>query len=359
MARVRLKNVRIAGIASVVPAGVRCIDDEIELFGGDAALIKRLKKDIGINRRHVVTNEECASDLCEAAAKLLLAEMGCDASSIDGLIMVTQTPDYFQPASSCVLHSRLALSPECASFDVNLGCSGYVYGLWIASTLIASQSSKRVLLLAGDTLSRCVSPRDRAVAPLFGDAGSATIIESASDDDEISFVLHTNGNGYKHLMIPAGAFRTRPSEETARMIEREHGNIRSEENLYMNGAEVFTFSIKDVPPLIEDTLVIAGWNRNEIDRYILHQANKFILENISRRIKVPLERVPYNTFIEYGNQSSASIPVTICDNLSDQLTTKPLKLLLAGFGVGLSWAAAAVKCGPIHCLPVTIYSAQR
>ncbi len=254
MAQNRLEGVRISGIASAVPSGVKRIEEEESLFNMTPSQTNRLQKDIGINKRHITVKDECTSDLCEHAANFLLPALGYDPLTIDCLILVIQTPDYFQPATSCVLHGRLGLSKNCAAFDVNLGCSGYVYGLWLASMMISSGNCKKVLMLAGDTISRCVSPLDRAVAPMFGDAGSATIIENGPKDETITFSLHSDGKGYKHLIIPAGAFRNRPSSTTAQMIEREQGNIRSEENLYMNGAEVFNFSIREVPPLIEEVL---------------------------------------------------------------------------------------------------------
>ncbi len=349
-----IKGVRISGLASVVPSGVRTIEDDASLFGNDPARIKRLKKDIGINKRHVTMKEECTSDLCEHAAKFLLSELAYNPSTIDCLIIVTQTPDYFQPATSCVLHGRLGLSENCAAFDVNLGCSGYIYGLWLASVIISAGNCKRVMLLAGDTISRCVSPLDRAVAPLFGDAGSATIIENGSDEDTITFALHSDGMGYKHLIIPAGAFRKRPSAETSKITEQENGNARSEEHLYMDGAEIFNFSIREVPQLVEEVINASDWRKEDVDYFIFHQANKFIIQNISRRLNIPIEKSPYDVFEKYGNQSSASIPVTISENLSSAIRDKPLKVVLAGFGTGLSWAACALSLGPVECYPVIV-----
>ena len=354
MAQSRMKGVRISGITTVVPSGVKNIEDETSLFGMDSSRINRLKRDIGINKRHITMKDECSSDLCEHAAKFLLSEIDYDPSSIDCLLLVTQTPDYFQPSTSCVLHGKLGLSKNCAAFDINLGCSGYVYGLWISSMMISSGSCKRVLMLAGDTISRCVSPYDRSVATLFGDAGSATIIENGLDDHEITFVLHSNGKGYKHLIIPAGAFRNRHSDESARITERENGNARSEEHLYMNGAEIFTFSISKVPPLIEEVLNVSNWVKEEVNYFILHQANKFITLNIVRKLKIPPEKSPHDVFEKYGNQSSASIPATICENLFSTVRNKSLKVVLAGFGVGLSWAACALSLGPVECHPVIV-----
>jgi 3-oxoacyl-[acyl-carrier-protein] synthase-3 len=266
--------------------------------------------------------------------------------------MVTQTPDYFQPATSCVLHGKLALNNDCAAFDVNLGCSGYVYGLWISSMMICCSNAERVLLLAGDTLSRCVSQRDRAILPLFGDAGSATVVEKGADDEEINFVMHSDGMGCKHLLIPAGGFRNRPSEETAKIKEYGKGLARSQEHLYMNGAEIFNFSIREVPPLIKEILLASNWKIEEIEYFLFHQANKFIISNIIRKLHIPIEKAPYGVFKKYGNQSSASIPAVICEDLNSEIRDTSKKVILAGFGSGLSWAACALELGPILCNPV-------
>jgi len=354
MAQVRINGVRISGVITVVPSGIRYIDDEAQKFSLNSSKIKRLKRDIGLNSRYITEKEECTSDLCEYAAKVLLSNLNYNPETIDALILITQTPDYFQPATSFVLHSKLGLTKNCVVFDVNLGCSGYVYGLWLSSLMITTSSCRRVLMLAGDTISRCVSPYDGAVAPLFGDAGSATMIEKASQKDEMTFVLHSDGNGFKHLIIPAGAFRKRPSESTQRLINQSNGSIKSEEYLYMNGAEIFTFSIREVPPLIEEVLKASGWKKEEVEYFILHQANKFIIENIAKRIKVEKIKVPFNVFSKYGNQSCASIPATICENLHSLLEHRTLKTVMAGFGAGLSWAACAVSLGPIKCNPVIV-----
>lgn len=350
----QIEGVRITGVTSVVPSGVQSFKEEADIFGFTESQINRMKKDIGVNKRHITIKDECASDLCEHAARLLLSESGCDPLSIDCLLMVTQTPDYFQPATGCVLHGRLGFGKQCASFDINLGCSGYVYGLWTGSMMIASGNCNRVLILAGDTISRCVAPRDRSVASIFGDAGTATLLEHGAKQDVITFALHTDGKGYKHLIIPAGGFRNRPSSQTNRIFEREDGNARSEEHLYMNGAGIFTFTMREVPSLIKEVLTVSGWEKEEVDYYLLHQANKFIIHNIMRKCGIPPDKAPFDVFRKYGNQSSASIPVTICENLAPVLPEKAVKVVMAGFGTGLSWAACALSLGPMPCSPVVV-----
>lgn len=350
----KLKGVQITGMASVVPSGVMHIEKDPSLSGVPAARLERLKQDIGLKARHITVKDECASDLCEHAANYLLSKLDYSPSTVDCLIMVTQTPDYFQPATSCVLHGRLGLTKDCAALDINLGCSGYVYGLWLSSMMISGGDCKRVLLLAGDTLSRCVSSEDSAVAPLFGDAGSATILESSQLGHQINFALHSDGKGYQHLIVSAGAFRKKSPKTDAEMSESEISNRVGEEYLYMNGAEIFNFSIREVPPLVEEILTISGWPKDEVDSYIFHQANKFILTNIARKLQIPIEKAPYNVFEKFGNQSSASIPATICHNLSPVVSSKSINVVLAGFGAGLSWAACALPLGPLECSPVLV-----
>lgn len=356
MAESRIKGIRLAGISTVIPAAYRNIDEEREQFDLDAARLARLKREIGVNKRHVVTKNECASDLCLHAARLLISSLSCDPRTIDGLLLVTQTPDYFQPATSCVLHGKLDLSKSCAAFDINLGCSGYIYGLWLSSLMIAGGSCKRILLLAGDTLSRCVAPQDAAVAPLFGDAGTATIVERGEEKDCISFVLNSDGKGFNSLIIPAGAFRRPSTHETSVIKIREDGQERSEEHLFMNGAEIFTFSIREIPSLIKEVLALSGWQIEDVDYYIFHQANKFINQTIARKLGIPQQKAPIDVFEKYGNQSSASIPAVLSENLSAILKHTSLNLVLAGFGAGLSWAACALRTGPLACLPVAFLS---
>jgi 3-oxoacyl-[acyl-carrier-protein] synthase-3 len=265
--------------------------------------------------------------------------------TIKVVVFVTQTPDYVLPATSCVLHERLGLSRECAAFDVNLGCSGYVYGLWVLSNLIGAKG--RALLLVGDTISRIASPEDRSVGTLFGDAGSATALESDFDlTAKMCFQLGTDGTGSRHLMVRAGGFRVPHAEQFSRRTLREGTNSRSDEDLYMNGAEVFGFTQNTVPALITSVLQQADWTVDMVDSFVFHQANRFMLEYLARRAKLPLSRVVL-AMEDFGNTSSASIPLAMTTSLADRLRGCESRLLLAGFGVGFSWGAVALNCGPL------------
>jgi 3-oxoacyl-[acyl-carrier-protein] synthase III len=344
-----ISNASIVGVASAVPSRVNGIECISKLFGESEA--QKLAKQTGVSSRRAVSPKTCTSDLCFAAAEILLKHLDWPRDSIDGLFFVSQSPDYFLPATSTVLHQRLKLSRNCAALDVNLGCSGWVYGLWLAANALSSGGLHKVLLLAGDTPSRALSPEDHSTFPLFGDAGTATALEFDPSAPPITFVLGTNGEGYPHIMIPAGAFRNPRSQKTGVRSMRDDGNVRCDEDLYMNGTEVFTFTLREVPPMISAALTHSGWTPADVDAFVFHQANRFILDHLVKKMKIPAERVPYS-LNEYGNTSSASIPLTMTTTLSDELSFSAKKLILAGFGVGFSWATAAVECGPLVMPPL-------
>lgn len=352
MAKSKLQGARVGGVVTCVPPTEKCIDESLELFGGNIKQLARLKKTIGLDRRRVVEAGTTALDLCERATLHLLDAMKIEASAIDGMIFVTQTADYPQPCNAAVLHGRLGLAKHCAAMDVNLGCSGYVYGLWLAHMMVSAGGCERVLLLAGDTLSRQVNPNDRSVAPLFGDGGSATLIESCGDS-EAWFDLSTDGSGYEKLIVPAGGMRMPCSQVTQTTATDDEGNVRSLENLFMDGPEIFNFSITEEPQSVREILSFAGMDVGEIDYFVFHQANRYILSNIAKRLKLDPARVPSKTVEQYGNQSSASIPCALCGELAEPLNEPHSKrVLLSGFGVGLSWASAIIMIGELSVCTV-------
>jgi 3-oxoacyl-[acyl-carrier-protein] synthase-3 len=345
MAIVQFTKSRIAGIASTLPANEISNADVAAALGVNE---KRVRALTGIKRRRVAPPGMCASDLCEDAASRLLAELNWTKQSIDALVFVTQTPDYLLPATACTLQQRLRLPSTCASFDVSMGCSGYVYGLWLASSLVES-GLNRVLLLVGDTLTRNVSEVDRSVAFLFGDSGTATALERG--ESRTTFILGTDGGGAEHLIIQAGQARQRVTPDLCERNEMEGGNIRSLQELYMNGSEVMAFTLREVPPLFEQLLENSGLHREELDAVVMHQANQFLLDNLARKIGVDTSRIP-TTVEDFGNTSCASIPVTISTRLRDRISGKNLNLAMIGFGVGWSWAGCIGDFGPIIAPPI-------
>jgi 3-oxoacyl-[acyl-carrier-protein] synthase-3 len=248
---------------------------------------------------------------------------------------------------------RLGLSKGCAAFDVGLGCSGYVYGLWIVSSIMAASGFKRALLLAGDQSTCTSSSRDRSTALLFGDAGTATALELDDTASPMTFSLGTDGRGWNKLIIPTGLQFSRTPRTTATSESKESagGNWRSAEELYMDGAEIFAFTLREVAPMVREVLAAAKLSAGDIDHFVLHQANRFMINHLVKSMKLPLDRVPLS-LQEYGNTSSASIPLTINARLGVEIASRKLQLLLAGFGVGYSWGACALDCGPIVAPPV-------
>ena len=354
MGLAQISGIRIAGVAAAVPDNVRYPSEWNGQFGAD--VVAEIVKNTGVQKRYISLPRMCCSDLCVAAAKRLLEEGNWTPGSIDAVIFLSQNPDYRLPCTAALIQRRLELPTECAAFDVNLGCSGYVYGLWLAGSLIAGGGMKRILFLSGDA-SRKSSSEDRSVGLLFGDAGSATIIERSEQIDTFTFVLGTDGRGANNLIIPAGGARNPSNESTRLSLPDGKGNFRSQEEVHMNGAEIFAFTLKEVPRMIERVLAASGKTIVNIDSVVLHQANKFMLEHLAKRIKIPAEKLPLSLG-EYGNTSSASIPVTMIHCLREQLRSRRMELLLSGFGVGYSWGAVICTCGPMVMPEVTLVGAD-
>lgn len=331
----------VRGLACAVPAARATAADLAAAFGETDA--RRLVRGTGVHERRL--SSHCTSDLCLAAAERLLAELGWERNSISHLVLVTQTPDYPLPATACLLQHRLGLPTHCTAFDVNLGCSGYPYGLWLAGRLL--EPGQRALLLVGDTIR--AAPGDRSTVPLFGHAGSATALErhlEATSEAPVHFVLGTDGGGGRHILVEAGGSRLPCDSVTCQPQIRPDGNVRSQADLFMNGAEVFSFALQQVPALVEAGLARAGWTQAECDDLVFHQANGFMLKTLADKLDLPPEKIP-SCLDRFGNTSSASIPLTLVTCRADELRAGRRNCLLVGFGVGWSWAAAALPLGPL------------
>lgn len=337
---VKVTGASIAGIVSCVPSLQIENDYFFDKFG--EAVVNDAVKMIGVQKRRWVNETTSTRDLCLHAAKRLLTDLEWQPDTVDALIFVSQTPDYRLPASACVLQSELGLPNACIAFDINLGCSGYPHALWLGMTMIQSGAAKRVLLAVGDTISKITNPDDRATALLFGDAGTVTALE-ASENDVSHFVMGSDGNGYNNLIIPKGAFKNYAVESDARM------NDKNPSFLFMDGAEIFNFTLQSVPPLIAKTTEFAEKNTDDYDAFLFHQANLFMIKHLIKKAKLPTEKVPIN-INEFGNTSSASIPLLMTTTLRDQLKNNSLQLALFGFGVGYSWASASIKVGNLKVI---------
>jgi 3-oxoacyl-[acyl-carrier-protein] synthase-3 len=343
MSVLKTSHVRVAGVTCTFPRQEISTAETAERLGVDASRVVAMT---GIERRPVAPPSVCSSDLCADSAERLLSALGWEKSSVSALIYVSQTPDYILPATACVLQKRLGLSNSCASFDVNMGCSGYIYGLMLAASLVDSGLG-RVLLLVGDTINRLVSEQDKSVAFLFGDAGSATALESGNA--QTTFVLGTDGEGAEHLIIRAGQARHRVTPDLCVRTEVEPGNIRSPQELYMNGSEVLSFALREVPQLFAQLEKESGVQKDGFDAVVMHQANQFMLDALGRKMGIAKDRSP-SSVSRFGNTSSASIPVTLTCCLRERLQQSSQKLALLGFGVGWSWAGCAIDMGPA-CMP--------
>ena len=334
MAKSSLSGASIAGIATCVPEQKVANIDLTDQF--DEADLRKIIGMVGIKTRHISNGKQCSTDLCLAAAKMLLEKLQWETDSIDGLIMVTQSPDYLLPSSSCLLHRDLGLSEDCATFDIGLGCSGYPYGLWVAHMMIAAGQCRRVILAHGETPSLFTNPTDRATRLLFGDAGSATAIEADPNGSRWHYNLKTDGAGFDALIIPAGGFRERQPQSP------DHCFVA------MNGPQLFTFTTQEVPVLINETLSHAELGPENIDYFVFHQANRFITRHIAKKMHVDEAKIP-STIEEYGNTGGVSVPLTITKGI-DKLDSNALVMAL-GYGVGLSWGSALFElCANTHLL---------
>lgn len=353
----KIPHAAIRAVRCAVPDREMRIEDELEYYDGSLKKAQRARLMIGTDRRRLAWPGQTASDLCHAAAEALLAAHPECKSTVDALIFVSQSPDYDLPATACILQDRLGLPQGCAAFDVNQGCAGYVYGLWLAASLVNS-GLRHVLLLVGDRPYRERDRRNRVIAPIFGDGGSATLVSRAEGAPPLTFSIGTDGAGYGHIILPVGRTRVPFSanfEENRPFFEDvtdDRGVPWRSIDTYMDGQAVFGFTLRVVPDHIVRFLKEAGASVAEVDHFVLHQANRQIISEIVKKAGLPAEKTPSETFSRYGNLSSASIPAVLCDLFGERGSTGREKLLLCGFGVGLSWASCLWETENCDCAPV-------
>lgn len=339
MIRSEIHGLRIAGIAATVP--IEHVDNHTydELFGYD--VVEKNIATTGIKGSYHANCRQTSSDLGFAAAERLLQAMNVDKEDIGVLIFAAAYLDYQVPPTACVLHKRLGLATDCIAFDINLACSGYVYGLQALCSTLVSTNAKKGLLITGDITSKVISPLDKS-RMLFGDAGSATLVEKSDKaDEQMRFGMKTDGSRFKSIIVPAGLHRM-PEASHERTL-REDGNIRSNYDLYMNGTEVFSFTMTDVPKLAKEFMAHYQLSPDDFDAFVFHQPNLFILKHLAKKIGISQDKMPIS-LDRYGNTSVCSIPITICDQYSNK-TPCQRELFLYGFGVGLSWGCAAISLG--------------
>lgn len=339
MSKSTFNHVRISGITAVVPENFINIDDEIEFFNNDPKLLERNKKILGLGKRHVADDRTTNCDLCEAAARDLIDALNVDKDTIDALIVVSTSHDYHYPASACVLQGRLDLSEECSCFDISgLACSAYVHGLWLAHSLIASNAAKKVLLLAGDITSTHSDRRNRNSNMLFGDAGTATLLEYTDEEKTAFFYTGTRGKDWDKLIAPAGGYALPIREDIAGTFEKDaSGNVWHLWDDIMKGLDVFKFATDVGPKGINAVLKYAGKTKEDVDWFAFHQANKQIVRTIGMYAGLPKDKFSADTFSKYGNCGAAAVTTDICHQLQGKSVQT---VCLATFGVGLSFGFA-------------------
>ncbi len=357
MSTYTIPNATLDGCSIVLGENRRTIDDEPEHYNHDQAQLHRLKNIIGMDTRYIVANGTTTCDLCTQAAQTLMQALHLAPDSIGTIIFVTQTPDYLIPGNAHLLHARLGFGVDTSALDVTMGCSGFIYGLWLAA-MTASFSQKKVLLLAGDTLSTKAHPQDSITAPLFGDAGSATVISHTPQSTPMHFVMYTEGASFKNGYIPAGGARMPSTPETRIASPDAKGNLRSAENLHLDGFGIFSFTMTKQPQLLKAILRYSDKNITDIDYFLLHQANRHIVETIAKKSGIPAEKVPADIFSRFGNQNAASIPGTLCGSLADTVQGRSLQVVMQGYGVGLSWGACQLELKNALCLPPVCHTAS-
>ena len=343
------KNIKIAAVASAVPSTIVKVDDFKEKYGED--VVNKFKEVTGVLEFRKTSKHQTASDLGFVSAEKIIDEKQIPRESIGAVIFVSHSPDYRRPSTANVLHKRLGLSKECAAFDINLGCSAFVYGMQVACSLMQCSDIERTMLIVSESLTKMAYPSDKSVSMLFGDGGAALLLEKTKDDAQIKGVLKSDGNGYKAIIAPAGGFRNvdAPSDE----FIWADGNPRTLYNTHMNGNDVFAFTISDVPRTIKEFLEKTNTNVDDYDCLAFHQANKFIHKQLSKKLKVDLSKMPL-CLNKYGNTSASSIPLVICDVYGEDPSGNEINFLMSGFGVGLSWGVLSAKINIKDIFPVLV-----
>lgn len=300
--------------------------------------VDKIATKVGVRERHVADKDETASDLAVKAAEALFSEHGIDRTEVDYILLCTQSPDYILPTSACIVQHRLGLPTGIGALDFNLGCSGYVYGLSLAKGLICGGIARNVLLITAETYSKHLHPRDKGNRTIFGDAAAATLVSTGGDYEIGEFSLGTDGSGAENLIVRNGGCRF--PEKSGRVTFDENGNPRSADYLFMDGPEIFNFTIASVPPLVSDTLSKNHMDKENVGLFVFHQANLYMIDFLRKKLKIDRDKF-FVCLEKTGNTVSASIPIALCEAERDRALTG--NILLAGFGVGYSWGGVVLK----------------
>ncbi len=330
------QNIKIAGVAVAMPTQKLAVESFNERFGEE--VVSKFSEMTGVKSLSRAIPEQTASDLGYEAAVNVLNKSNYNKEDIGILIFVSQKIDYRVPSTAFVLQHRLGLSKNCICFDINLACSGFIYGLQTILALLSKSDSKSALLITGDTSNKTLSPFDRTMIMLFGDSGSATLLEKTNDKTALTFGFRTDGTRFKSIITPSGAYRNRGISRER--VAWSDDIMRSDFDTHMKGMDVFGFSITDVPQLLKDFMESNQTSVDTYDYFTLHQANMYILKQISRKLKIPMEKIPVS-LDRFGNNSSNSIPLVLSDHFGDK-EEGSIRTLISGFGAGLSWAVGDI-----------------
>ncbi|MFT4536372.1 MAG: 3-oxoacyl-[acyl-carrier-protein] synthase-3 [Saprospiraceae bacterium] len=345
MAQFSIENVSVTGISAAVPKQIVSNHDYTLLSEKERRL---LIKTTGVEEKRAAPKGLTTSDLCFEAANQLIDQLDWKKEEIGILIFVSQSSDYLLPATSIILQDRLGLPKSCMAFDIGLGCSGYVYGLSVMSAMMSASKIEKGLLLVGDVSSATCAIEDKSTYPLFGDAGTATALTYKDKSPHFYFNLQNDGSGFDKIIIKDGGIRNLITEKSLVKREISEGIVRTDLNVCLSGMDIFNFSVTEVPKSIKAFCEYIDRDLNEFDYIMLHQANKLMNETIRKKIKIPVEKVPYS-IAKFGNTSSASIPLTIITELQNECRQSNIELLLSGFGVGLSWGVCNLQLDHIVC----------
>jgi 3-oxoacyl-[acyl-carrier-protein] synthase-3 len=352
MAYWEIKNVALRGVTGTVPNHpVKSVD--LPFFTEEEAGI--FDATVGIKNRYIASEDICASDLCYDAAERLIAGLEWEKESIDVLLFASVTGDYKTPPTSAILQDRLGLPSSTFVLDVPMGCCGCMYCINIAGNMLSAGTAKRALILVGDTAMRMGNPKDKSRGPLFGDSGTALALEYDTTANDIIIDFNTLGSGYQALMTPHGGYRHPITKESFEEEDFGNGIIRAPKDALINGMNVFSFAITKPPISVKKMLEQQGLDKdNDIDFFLIHQANKLIVDRLVKKLKLPIDKVPYN-LQKFGNLGGASILMLMVSEIADELSSKPLTLLCSSFGLGLTWGTMLIKTQPLMVLPVNIF----
>lgn len=349
MAFWNIKNVSLRGVTGTVPNHpVKSAD--LPIFNQEEA--DTFDKTVGILSRYIAPEDVCASDLCQDAGERLLAALGWEKEAVDVLLFVSVTGDYKTPPTSAILQDRMGLPNATFVLDVPMGCCGCIYGITVAGNLLSAGTAKRALVLVGDTAMRMGSTKDKSRMPLFGDSGTAMALEFDSTAEDIVIEMNTLGSGYQALMTPHGGYRHPVTKESFEYEDFGNGIIRAPKDALINGMDVFSFAISKPPISVKNMMDRLGLDKDkDIDYFLIHQANKLIVDRIAKKLKLDPEKTPYN-LQEFGNLGGASIPMLMTTTISDALNSRPLTLMCSSFGLGLTWGTMVMKTKTVKAIPL-------